>query len=254
MIIEGEFAMSHVRFRFAHLLTIAIAATCLVALACSSRSSKYVGRWECSSGRTDFFEIKANSGAFLVTDESGATYPAVLDDRGTLVISGVPLIGSLPLPIDADSNELICSTCGCKRFMKKVSQQSTRAATSQSFGCEPSVLRSGQDLVLTLPSPHGRELGIVTPDKGLLFVAFRPESPTCRPPIASDDFLAQSRVELHTTSAVGVHTPCDTKSLKIFEALGTYEIVVSPNLETEDSPANLRCKIELVKPPWWQFR
>ena len=85
---------------------------------CSTKGSNYVGRWECSSGSGDFLEIKANNGAFLVTDETGATYPALVDDKGTLVLSGIPLMGSLPLPIDSDSGELICSTCGCKRFKK----------------------------------------------------------------------------------------------------------------------------------------
>jgi len=89
-------------------------------VSCSSTkgSSAYVGRWECSTGSGDFFEIKANSGAFLVTDETGATYPASLNDQGTLVVSGVPLMGSLPLPIDSDTRELICSACGCKRYKK----------------------------------------------------------------------------------------------------------------------------------------
>ncbi len=99
---------------------------CYVALAtllasefgCSSKDSTYVGKWECSSGGRDYFQIKANNGAFLVTDETGATYPASLDDEGTLVLSGVPLMGSLPLPIDSNSRELICSACDCKRYKK----------------------------------------------------------------------------------------------------------------------------------------
>jgi hypothetical protein len=38
-----------------------------------------------------------------------------------LVASGIPLVGSLPLPIDAASGELICSTCGCHRLTKNAS-------------------------------------------------------------------------------------------------------------------------------------
>ena len=81
-------------------------------------SSAYVGRWECSAGGGDFFEMKANNAAFLVTDETGATYPASLNDQGTLVVSGFSLMGSLPLPIDSDTRELICSACRCKRYKK----------------------------------------------------------------------------------------------------------------------------------------
>lgn len=88
-------------------------------VACSAKGAKYVGRWECSSGGGDFFEIKANNGAFLVTDETGSTSPAAVDDKGTLVVSGVPLVGSLPIPIDSNSGELICSACNCNRYTKK---------------------------------------------------------------------------------------------------------------------------------------
>lgn len=88
-------------------------------VACNVKGSNYVGKWECSSGGGDLLEIKANNDAFLVTDETGATYPGSVDDKGTLVLSGVPLMGSLPMPIDSGSRELICSACRCKRYTKK---------------------------------------------------------------------------------------------------------------------------------------
>jgi hypothetical protein len=88
-------------------------------LACGSKGGDYIGRWECASGGDYFFEIKDNNNAFLVTDESGDTYPASMDEQGTLVVSGVPLMGSVPLPIDSDSGELICSACDCNRYTKK---------------------------------------------------------------------------------------------------------------------------------------
>ena len=91
-----------------------------------SKGGNYIGRWECASGGGDFFEIKANNGAFLVTDEDSATYPASLDDKGTLVISGVPLVGTLPLPIDSSSGELICSACSCNRYAKKSDTKSAK--------------------------------------------------------------------------------------------------------------------------------
>jgi hypothetical protein len=125
------------------------------------------------------------------------------------------------------------------------SQQPRHSTSSpQSFACEPRTLSRGKSLVLSLPPGHGRELGIMTPDRGLLFVAFRPESPTCRPPITSDEFLSKSSLELNTASAVGVYTPCDKELVPVFQSPGTYELIVSPNLETEDTPAILRCKIE----------
>ena len=96
-----------------------VAAILVLGIACGAKGGDYLGRWECTSGGGDFFEIKANKGAFLVTDESGDTSPAAVDDNGTLVVSGVPMVGSLPLPIDSDSGELICSACSCNRYSKK---------------------------------------------------------------------------------------------------------------------------------------
>ena len=94
----------------------------LVLAACASKGSAYVGRWDCKPGSGpsgDFFDIKANNGSFLLTDETGRTYSAALDDKGTLVVSGVPLLGSLPLPIDQSSGELVSSASSCKRFAKR---------------------------------------------------------------------------------------------------------------------------------------
>ena len=97
---------------------------------CSGKGRDYIGRWECSSGGGDFFEIKANQGSFLVTAESGKTFPGSLDDKETLVVSGVPLMGSLPLPIDSASGELICSACNCNRFARKSNANSAEARQS----------------------------------------------------------------------------------------------------------------------------
>lgn len=96
-----------------------LAAIVCSGIACSSKGSNYIGRWECSAGGGDFFEIKANNDTFLVTNETGATYPAAIDDKGTLLVSGVAVMGSLLLVIDSDSDELICPPdCGCTRYKK----------------------------------------------------------------------------------------------------------------------------------------
>lgn len=101
-------------------IVVGVVVILVAGVACSSKGSSYVGRWECSSGRSDFFEIKANNDGFLVTDETGSTYPASVDDKAILVVSGVPIMGgSVPLPIDAQTGELICSACKCNRYSKK---------------------------------------------------------------------------------------------------------------------------------------
>jgi hypothetical protein len=111
--------VQHVR-GWALLPWVGVAAILVASFGCSNTGSSYVGRWECSSGRPDFFEIKANNDAFLVTNETGSTYPASVDDKGILVVSGVPIMGgSVPLPIDVQTGELICSACKCNRYSKK---------------------------------------------------------------------------------------------------------------------------------------
>ena len=100
-------------------------------LGCRAKGESYTGRWECASGRSDFFEIKANQGSFLVTDENGHTFPASVDDKGTLVMSGIPMMGSLPLPIDSSSGELICSVCKCNRYTKKSNADPGQGAVEQ---------------------------------------------------------------------------------------------------------------------------
>jgi hypothetical protein len=98
---------------------VAIVSLGVVCAGCGAKGTGYLGTWECAAGGKGSFEVKANNGAFLVTINGATTYPAALDDKGTLVISGVPSLGSLPLPIDAASDELICSACECHRLTKK---------------------------------------------------------------------------------------------------------------------------------------
>jgi hypothetical protein len=98
---------------------VAIVSLGVVCAGCGAKGSSYVGTWECAAGGKGSFEVKANNGAFLVTINGETTYPAALDDKGTLVLSGVPTLGSLPLPIDAASGELICSACECHRLARR---------------------------------------------------------------------------------------------------------------------------------------
>jgi len=116
---------------------VAIVSLGVVCAACGAKGSKYVGRWECAAGGKGSFEIKANNGAFLVTDEDGATFPAALDDKGTLVLSGIPMLGSMPLPIDAASGELICSACECHRLTMKRTADAGAPATAVAASSRP---------------------------------------------------------------------------------------------------------------------
>lgn len=124
------------------MLLLGLAIAGVLGSGCSQRQGvDYIGRWGCSSGGGDFFEIKSNNAAYLVTDETGDTYPASLDDEGTLVVSGVPLMGPVLIPIDANSGELICSACSCARYTKEGDDGGglSRYGNRQDFGTASSL-------------------------------------------------------------------------------------------------------------------
>ena len=128
--------------------SVLLIATCLqVGCGSSKSSSAYIGRWECTKaqgrGSNDFFEIKTNNSAFLITDESGNTYPGSLDDHGLLSISGVPLMDQLPLPIDSDTQELICSACDCNRFTRMDSSNTRVQSQDPLLGLKSQRRRGG---------------------------------------------------------------------------------------------------------------
>jgi hypothetical protein len=117
---------------------VAIVSLGVACASCGAKGSSYVGTWECAAGGKGSFEVKANNGAFLVTINGATTYPAALDDKGVLVLSGVPTLGSLPLPIDAASGELICSACECHRLTKKkTADAGAPAATAAAASSRP---------------------------------------------------------------------------------------------------------------------
>ncbi len=118
---------------------VAIVSLGVVCAGCGAKGSSYVGRWECAAGGKGSFEVKANNGSFLVTINGETTYPAALDDKGTLVLSGVPTLGSLPMPIDAATGELICSACECHRLSKK---QAADAGVTKAMATASSLLPS----------------------------------------------------------------------------------------------------------------
>jgi hypothetical protein len=116
---------------------VAIVSLGVVCAGCGAKGSNYVGGWECAAGGKGSFEIKANNGAFLVTIDRGTTYPAALDDKGTLVLSGVPTLSSLPLPIDASTGELICSACECSRLKRAAATGAPAATTAAAANSRP---------------------------------------------------------------------------------------------------------------------
>jgi hypothetical protein len=206
-------------------------------------ASDYAGAWVSVNRPEQRLNIRPEGSAFVVEDDGRKKYVGTLTN-GILRVSGP--IGSIDILYTPSTGHLIAA--GDEYQRQPVAAPSAPiapapVASSAMFDCRPTSVRGGAKLFLTMPKSHGGELGVVTPDRGLLFVAFRPESPSCRPPITSDAFMAMERMEIDTASAVGVNSICSTEMRAVFQTAGTYEFVVSPNLETEDSGQNLRCKV-----------
>jgi hypothetical protein len=87
--------------------------------ACTRKGNDYVGTWVCTGQGHDVLDIKKDGDSFLITDEHGKIYSGSIDANGVLVVAGVPMVGSLPLPLDAKNGEMICSACECPRLKKR---------------------------------------------------------------------------------------------------------------------------------------
>lgn len=97
-----------------------VAAVVLVAVACGSAcfagsAGKFKGTWACSAGGGDFLSV-VSDGGLKVTDETGTTRPAELVGEKLAVALDSEGGLSANLTIDSSSGELVCPTCGCKRF------------------------------------------------------------------------------------------------------------------------------------------
>lgn len=112
------------------LCLLAASVAALATVACNGPSDAYTGTWSCSGRGRTVLDVKRNGKAFLVTDETGVAFPATLDDSGTLVLSSVPMMGTMALPIDEQSGELICNACDCHRLHKQQAVKEEASAGS----------------------------------------------------------------------------------------------------------------------------
>lgn len=133
---------------------------------------------------------------------------------------------------------------GAQRTENVEQPTSTNSASRQQMHCAPSYTKP-ETITLIMPMPHGRELGVSTPDGRFLYIAYRPETGRAQPLITSSDFLGKDRLRLTISSALG--TQANKTPELIFTAAGTYEFIVSDNLETEDDAGTfLRCKVNFM--------
>jgi hypothetical protein len=104
---------------------------------------------------------------------------------------------------------------------------------------------SQSSVELRFDGPHGRELGVRTPDGRFLFIAFEQENPKVIPPVPSARFTAMQSLKLDVPKAVGVDSIDTGKAERIFTVPGSYRFVVADNLETEDDAGvNGVCQVQ----------
>jgi hypothetical protein len=114
------------------------------------------------------------------------------------------------------------------------------------LNCTPSVMTPDKTLTLRMPVPHGRELGVRTPQGRFLFIAYQfdEQANPIPPPVPSADFLRMNSIELSPALARGVAVSQRSPAEPVFTTPGRYQFVLSDNLETEDDAhANLTCDV-----------
>ncbi len=131
---------------------------------------------------------------------------------------------------------LVLSGPGASSEVKQ--PQPTPPAKAASFRCTPSVLHDGDTLTIRISTPHGGDLAIWDPNDRFFFLVFwQPEDPPApRPLIDRQLFQSMPVLRLNTREAVapilneGWEAPT-----RIFTKPGKYHVVLSVNLETENT-------------------
>lgn len=123
---------------------------------------------------------------------------------------------------------------------------------SEIESCAPKVLYKGDKFVIKLNTPHGTDFIIKTPDNRSYEICFwYPEHEKYKPEVMykTDVCRSISHVELIAEyTPIGGWNHNEGPSFGPFKATafdvpGTYEVIVSPNIETED-PILSRCTVE----------
>jgi hypothetical protein len=113
--------------------------------------------------------------------------------------------------------------------------------------CTPLDLHSESTLQIKLPDAHGGNLAIISPAGVYFFIAFdQPnQSSNLTPSIPAAAFEKMRVLEFGVASAQGIPwSKGSVKAVPIFTVPGTYRLVVSPALETEDPELDGWCDLK----------
>jgi hypothetical protein len=115
------------------------------------------------------------------------------------------------------------------------------------LSCEPKKLRPGDTLILQFRLPHPKELAIRAPGNVWYFLVYEPDKNTPQPAVDKAAFAQMREMRLPVRTAEGTPWAAGkTKNGRIFQQSGTYEVVLTDNLESEGVPA-FRCRITFAK-------
>jgi hypothetical protein len=117
--------------------------------------------------------------------------------------------------------------------------------TQHGMQCEPRRAGPRGTLHIRLPARHGHDFAVTSPKGELYFVAFaQPDRASAvQPLIAEGAFRTMTTLTVAIAEFQGIPWRTAGGKRPIFRESGTYTIVVSPALETEDPAIDGWCKV-----------
>jgi hypothetical protein len=138
----------------------------------------------------------------------------------------------------------------CQALGAALPESDVGDASSEKMTCTPNPLRIGDVLKIGLPGGHGGDFAIVAPDGEYYFLAFSQPDPSSplQPVIETEAFRAMTGTELHTGEARGIPWSVEgaVTAEPIFTGPGTYILLVSAALETEDPLLDGWCRVQIM--------
>ena len=110
------------------------------------------------------------------------------------------------------------------------------------LSCELKKISADDTLILRFRMPHPAELAIRAPGNIWYFLVYDPDKSSPAPIVDKASFAKMSEMRLPVATARGIRWEGDGKNEVMFQQSGTYEVILTNILETEDVPA-FRCKI-----------
>jgi hypothetical protein len=115
--------------------------------------------------------------------------------------------------------------------------------------CEPSILRPGDTLHVTLPFPHGPYFTIRPPNAPhgfslILTHPFATQEQAGKHMIAGDQFVRMREIKLSVDRSTAVEFTNDYTPVKIFRRPGKYRLEVGDQFETEAKILEGQCTVE----------